>query len=130
MGAFGGWGKSEFASSFSNAGGLGIIAALNFPNLEDFKFDMQNMKNLTDRPFGVNLSLPHHTLSDTNEDKKTKKKYLEYVEIALNENSNISLLDNIRQGQFENITSEAGFGNDHKARCVEAGDYNNDGYLD
>ena len=89
MGAFGGWGKSEFASSFSNAGGLGIIAALNFPNLEDFKNDLQNMKNLTDKPFGVNLSLPHHTLNDTNEDKKTKKKYLEYVEVALNENIKI-----------------------------------------
>ena len=89
MGAFGGWGKSEFASSFSNAGGLGIIAALNFPNLDDFKNDLQNMKNLTDKPFGVNLSLPHHTLNDTNEDKKTKKKYLEYVEVALNENIKI-----------------------------------------
>ena len=33
MGAFGGWGKAEFASSFSNAGGLGIIAALNFPKI-------------------------------------------------------------------------------------------------
>ncbi len=89
MGAFGGWGKSEFASSFSNAGGLGIITALNFPNLEDFKIDLQNMNNLTDKPFGVNLSLPHHTLSDTNEDKKTKKRYLEYVEVALNENIKI-----------------------------------------
>jgi len=89
MGAFGGWGKSEFASSFSNAGGLGIIAALNFPNLEDFKNDLQNMKNLTDKPFGVNLSLPHHTLSDTKEDIKTKKRYLEYVEVALNENIKI-----------------------------------------
>ncbi len=89
MGAFGGWGKSEFASSFSNAGGLGIIAALNFPNLEDFKIDMQNMKNLTDKPFGANLSLPHHTLSDTKEDIKTKKRYLEYVEVALNENIKI-----------------------------------------
>ncbi len=89
MGAFGGWGKSKFASSFSNAGGLGIIAALNFPNLEDFKIDLQNMKNLTDKPFGVNLSLPHHTLMDTNEDKKTKKRYLEYLEVALNENIKI-----------------------------------------
>ena len=41
MGAFGGWGKAEFASVFSNSGGLGIIAALNFPNTKDF------VKNLT-----------------------------------------------------------------------------------
>ncbi|MFX1315949.1 MAG: NAD(P)H-dependent flavin oxidoreductase [Promethearchaeota archaeon] len=89
MGAFGGWGKSDFASSFSNAGGLGIIASLNFPNLEDFKNDIQLMKNLTDKPFGVNLSLPHHTLRDTHEDKKIKKRYLEYLEVALNKNIKI-----------------------------------------
>ena len=30
MAAFAGLGKTEFASSFSNAGGLGIITALNY----------------------------------------------------------------------------------------------------
>ena len=40
MGAFGGWGKAEFASTFSNAGGLGILAALNFPNPKEFKKDI------------------------------------------------------------------------------------------
>ena len=72
MGAFGGWGKSEFASVFSNAGGLGIIAALNFPNPDNFKKDIQNMKSLTTKPFGINLSLPHHILYDTEEGKKLK----------------------------------------------------------
>ncbi len=89
MGAFGGWGKSGFASSFSNAGGLGIIAALNFPETDDFKHDLRKMEELTDKPFGVNLSLPHQSLKDTNEDDKTKKRYLEYVESALNENCKI-----------------------------------------
>jgi len=89
MGAFGGWGNAEFASTFSNAGGLGIIAALNFPNPENFKKDIQKMKTLTSKPFGINLSLPHHILNDNQEGKKTKKRYLEYVDIALNENCNI-----------------------------------------
>jgi len=89
MGAFGGWGKSKFASPFSNAGGLGIIAALNFPNLEEFKHDLQNMKDLTDKPFGVNLSLPHHPLNNTNADKKTKNRYLKYLELALDDNVKI-----------------------------------------
>ena len=73
MGAFGGWGKAEFASSFSNSGGLGIIAALNFPNPEDFKKDLQKMKELTDKPFGINLSLPHHSLKENGEDIRTRK---------------------------------------------------------
>ena len=89
MGAFGGWGKAEFASTFSNAGGLGIIAALNFPNPEDFKKDIQKMKKLTTKPFGINLSLPHHILNDNEEGKKTKKRYLDYIDIALNENCSI-----------------------------------------
>ena len=89
MGAFGGWGKSKFASIFSNAGGLGIIAALNFPNPEDFRKDIQKMKQLTTKPFGINLSMPHHVLNDNEEGKKTKKRYLDYVDIALNEDCSI-----------------------------------------
>ena len=89
MGAFGGWGKAEFASSFSNAGGLGIIAALNFPNPEDFRKDLQKMKELTDKPFGINLSLPHRVLKENGEDIRTRKRYLDYVEIAINENCTI-----------------------------------------
>jgi nitronate monooxygenase len=85
MGAFGGWGKSEFASSFSNAGGLGIIAALNSPDIDDFKQDLRKMKELTNNPFGVNLSLPHQSLTNNIKDDKTKIRYIEYVESALKE---------------------------------------------
>ncbi|MHA2430672.1 MAG: NAD(P)H-dependent flavin oxidoreductase [Promethearchaeota archaeon] len=89
MGAFGGWGKAKFASVFSNTGGLGIIAALNFPNIDDFRKDLQKMKKLTDNPFGVNLSLPHHKLREKEEDEKTKERYLKYIEIALEEDCKI-----------------------------------------
>lgn len=89
MGAFGGWGKAKFASVFSNAGGLGIITALNFPNTENFRKDLQKMKKLTSNPFGVNLSLPHHKLRERDEDEKTKERYLKYVEIALEEDCKI-----------------------------------------
>ncbi|MFX1435272.1 MAG: NAD(P)H-dependent flavin oxidoreductase, partial [Promethearchaeota archaeon] len=89
MGAFGGWGKSDFASSFSNSGGLGMIAALNFPDLNDFKNDIKKMKTLTNKPFGINLSLPHHRLKDIDEDEKTIERYLNYVEIALEEDCKI-----------------------------------------
>ncbi|MFW9772614.1 MAG: NAD(P)H-dependent flavin oxidoreductase [Candidatus Thorarchaeota archaeon] len=89
MGAFGGWGKSDFASAFSNAGGLGVIAALNFPDLDNFKNDIEKMRMLTDKPFAINLSLPHHKFEETEEDKKTKKRYLKYVEMALNQDCKI-----------------------------------------
>ena len=108
MGAFGGWGKSEFASTFSNAGGLGIIAALNFPNLEDFKKDIQKMKKLTTKPFGINLSLPHHVLNDNEEGKKTKKRYLDYVDIAINENCSIFTTSGYKASFIGKRVHEAG----------------------
>jgi len=89
MGAFGGWGKADFASHFSNAGGLGMIAALNFPDPKNFKNDLKLMKSLTSKPFGVNLSLPHHKSSDIPSRKEMEKRYLNYVEIALNEGCNV-----------------------------------------
>jgi len=108
MGAFGGWGKSEFASTFSNTGGLGIIAALNFPNPEDFRKDIQKMKKLTTKPFGINLSLPHHILNDNEEGKKTKKRYLDYVDIALNENCNIFTTSGYKASFIGKRVHEAG----------------------
>jgi len=108
MGAFGGWGKAEFASSFSNSGGLGIIAALNFPNPEDFKKDLQKMKELTDKPFGINLSLPHHSLKENGEDIRTRKRYLDYVEIAINENCNIFTTSGYKASFIGTRVHEAG----------------------
>ena len=51
-----GLGKTEFAASFSNAGGLGIITALNY-EIKSFKNELEKMYSLTDKPFGVNLTV-------------------------------------------------------------------------
>ncbi|MEJ2250344.1 MAG: nitronate monooxygenase [Candidatus Lokiarchaeota archaeon] len=85
MGAFGGWGKADFASAFSNAGGLGVIAALNFPKFEEFRKDLQKMKILTNQPFGVNLSLPHSGFHLNSHKSRTKQDYIQYLDIALDE---------------------------------------------
>ena len=44
------------AAAVSNAGGLGIIAAMNM-NKEQLKKEIQKAKSLTDKPFGVNIML-------------------------------------------------------------------------
>ena len=108
MGAFGGWGKAKFASVFSNAGGLGIITALNFPNKNDFKKDLQKMKELTDKPFGVNLSLPHSSFDDIKGKKRTKDEYLDYVEIALNEEVKVFTTSGYKATFIGNRIHEAG----------------------
>ena len=47
-----------------------------------------------------------------------------------NENGPYSLMDNVRQGKFENVTVHAGLENERSAISADAGDYNNDGFLD
>lgn len=48
--------EHSLASAVSNAGGLGIIAAANAP-YEYVKEEIRKTKELTDRPFGVNIML-------------------------------------------------------------------------
>ena len=47
---------AELAAAVSNAGGLGLIAAMN-ANGEQLREQIRKAKQLTDRPFGVNLML-------------------------------------------------------------------------
>ena len=108
MGAFGGWGKSDFASPFSNAGGLGIITALNFPEIEDFRSDIQKMKELTDKPFGINLSLPHHALGGMKSEEEIRERYLAYVEVGLSEDCNIFTTSGYRAPFIAKRVNEAG----------------------
>jgi nitronate monooxygenase len=50
-------GYAELAAAVSNAGGLGIVTALTQPTPEDLRKEIRKTKTLTDKPFGVNLTL-------------------------------------------------------------------------
>lgn len=50
-------GFAELASAVSNAGGLGIITALTQPDPEALRAEIRKCKTMTDKPFGVNLTL-------------------------------------------------------------------------
>jgi len=47
----------EFVAAISNAGALGIMASAMFDTQDKFREAVRRAKELTDRPFGVNLSL-------------------------------------------------------------------------
>lgn len=47
---------ASLASGVSNAGGLGIIAAMN-SNGEQFRAEIKKCKEMTDKPFGVNIMM-------------------------------------------------------------------------
>jgi NAD(P)H-dependent flavin oxidoreductase YrpB (nitropropane dioxygenase family) len=49
--------RPELASAVSNAGGLGIITAFTFPNPAELAAGIKKTKELTDKPFGVNITL-------------------------------------------------------------------------
>jgi nitronate monooxygenase len=51
------YGRAELASAVSNAGGLGILTALTQPTPDDLAKEILRMRDMTDRPFGVNLTV-------------------------------------------------------------------------
>ncbi len=67
--------RAELVAAVSNAGGLGILSALTFSS-EELKLELRKTKELTDKPFGVNLSLLP-TLRPVN--------YEEYIDVIIGE---------------------------------------------
>jgi len=71
-------GVPKLAAAVSNAGGLGCITALTWDKAEDFQAAIQETKELTDKPFNVNLTmLPSFTF--------TKRHYQKYLKICAEE---------------------------------------------
>ena len=50
-------GRAELASAVSNAGGLGILTALTQPSPDHLRAEIERCRSMTDRPFGVNLTI-------------------------------------------------------------------------
>lgn len=50
-------GYAELASAVSNAGALGIITGLTQPTPEDLEKEIKRCREMTDKPFGVNLTI-------------------------------------------------------------------------
>lgn len=50
-------GLAELASAVSNAGGLGVITGLTQPTPEDLAKEIKRCQGMTDKPFGVNLTI-------------------------------------------------------------------------
>jgi NAD(P)H-dependent flavin oxidoreductase YrpB (nitropropane dioxygenase family) len=108
MGAFASVGRAEFAASFSNAGGLGIITALNFNSNEDFEKEVKKMKTLTDKPFGVNFSIMPPMMAAKVPRPRDEKFYMNYVKIALDEGVNIFTTSAYQAPNIAKIVLDAG----------------------
>ena len=53
----GGLAKAELVAAVSNAGGLGMITALNYATCPDMADDIRKTRKLTSKPFAVNVTL-------------------------------------------------------------------------
>ena len=49
--------RAELVAAVSNAGALGIIAAFTFPTPQELAAEIKKTRTLTDKPFGVNITL-------------------------------------------------------------------------
>lgn len=50
-------GRAELAAAVSNAGGLGILTALTQPTPDDLRAEIARCREMTSKPFGVNLTI-------------------------------------------------------------------------
>jgi len=50
-------GTAELAAAASNAGALGVMTALTLPNPDELMAEIKKCQSLTDKPFGVNLTV-------------------------------------------------------------------------
>jgi nitronate monooxygenase len=48
--------RAELAAAVANAGGIGFMTALTFADPEDLRTEIRKCRQLTDKPFGVNLT--------------------------------------------------------------------------
>jgi nitronate monooxygenase len=48
--------RAELASAVANAGGIGFMTALTFQEAEDLRAEIRKCRQMTDKPFGVNLT--------------------------------------------------------------------------
>lgn len=48
--------KAELAAGVGNAGGIGFMTALTFPDADALRAEIRKCKEMTDKPFGINLT--------------------------------------------------------------------------
>ncbi len=66
---------SELAAAVSNAGGLGQITAMSLDNPILLREEIQKVKQLTDKPFGVNFAIGQHG-----------RPFSDFLQVAIDEN--------------------------------------------
>lgn len=102
-------GRAELASAVSNAGGLGILTALTQPTPEALRAEIARCRQLTDKPFGVNLTM----LPSTN-----PPPYLEYAKAIVDSGVKVVETAGNSPKEFIALFKDAGVKIVHKCTAV------------
>jgi len=97
---------AEMVAAFAEAGGMGFIPCASFESLDDLKDEIRKTKDLTDKPFGLNISM----LPDTNLSGIT----MGYVEIGIDANVNAFETSGRSPDELVPVAREAGIPIIHK----------------
>jgi NAD(P)H-dependent flavin oxidoreductase YrpB (nitropropane dioxygenase family) len=116
MAAFAKLNPIELAAAFSNSGGLGMITAMNY-DLQGFKSTLINMKQRTDKPFGINITVVPPKVSSVH-DKISQEDYLKYVEVAIDQGINIITTSAFQANFIGKRVKEAGCHWFHKCALI------------
>jgi nitronate monooxygenase len=103
--------RAELVAAVSNAGGLGIIAALTFPIAQELREEIKRTRSLTDKPFAVNITLLP-TLRPRNLE--------EYIDVAIEEGVTIIETAGRNPRQYMKQLREGGVKVMHKVASVKA----------
>ncbi|KAG2216165.1 hypothetical protein INT45_001603 [Circinella minor] len=102
-------GRAELASAVSNAGALGIITALTQPTPEALRQEIRKTRDLTDKPFGVNLTLLPAIKPPP---------YMEYAKVIIEERVPVVETAGNNPKEFIRMFKEAGIKTIHKAVAI------------
>ena len=102
--------RAELAAAVSNAGGLGIITAATQPTKQELVQEIRKTKELTDKPFGVNISM----LPEIGPMDKT----IQYFEAVIEENVPVVETSGRSPEQFVPHLRQAGIKLIHKVPAV------------
>ncbi|HQA08116.1 MAG TPA: nitronate monooxygenase [Syntrophomonadaceae bacterium] len=103
--------KPELCAAISNAGGLGNLTAGNYDTGEEFREAVRRTKELTDKPFGVNISLmPSFRI--------TEETYDDYFRICCEEKVAAIEVSGMFATKYLDMVKEAGVKIFHKVGAV------------
>ena len=101
---------AELASEVSNAGGLGLVPSMAFPDTESLRAEIRKMRTLTDKPFGFNISLVPEVV--------VPEVIFDYIDVLIEEEVPVIETSGQRPAKFIEPIKKAGIPIMHKVTSI------------